>query len=89
MRNHPVIIRRPALLNYLQISRSNLYAKISKGLWPKPILLGVRSVGWLESENEQVLAAMIAGESTNDIKQLVSSLMKERKTIGRKMAGEV
>jgi prophage regulatory protein len=65
-----------------------LYAKMKAGLWPKPISLGVNSVGWVEGENEQVLGAMIAGESTDDIKQLVSSLMKERKTIGRKMAGE-
>lgn len=86
--SYPRIVRRPEVLEFLQISQSNLYDKINKGLWPKPVSLGARAVGWLENENEKVLAAMIAGESTNDIKQLVSSLMKERKTIGQKMARE-
>ena len=32
------------------LSRSTIYLNISKGLFPKNISLGVRSVGWLESE---------------------------------------
>jgi len=31
-------------------SRSSIYLMISKGLFPKPVKLGVRAVGWKESE---------------------------------------
>ena len=77
--NYPTIVRRPALLELLQISRSNLYKKIEQGLWPKPISLGSRAVAWLSSENEQVLNAMIAGQSQKEIKQLVEILENSRK----------
>lgn len=32
------------------LSRSTIYLSISKGMFPKNISLGARSVGWLESE---------------------------------------
>lgn len=75
----PKIVRRPEVLKLLQISRSNLYKKIEQGLWPKPISLGSRAVAWLSSENEQVLNAMIAGKSQEEIKQLVEILENSRK----------
>lgn len=72
------IVRRPALLELLQISRSNLYKKIEDGLWPKPIQLGARAVAWLSTENEQVVAAMISGQSQDEIRELVKRLIKDR-----------
>lgn len=75
---HSHIVRRHAVLELLQISRSNLYQKIEKGLWPAPIQLGARAVAWLSSENEQVLAAMISGQSQDEIKELVKRLIKDR-----------
>jgi prophage regulatory protein len=77
--NHPKIVRRPEVLELLCISRSNLYKKIEQGLWPKPISLGSRAVAWLSSENEQVLTSMIAGQSQEEIKQLVKTLVEARK----------
>ncbi|CCK75264.1 Phage transcriptional regulator, AlpA [Oleispira antarctica RB-8] len=77
--NHPKIVRRPAVLELLQISRSNLYSKIENGLFPKPIQLGVRAVFWLSTENEAVLAAMIQGQSQEEIKHLVKTLVEARK----------
>jgi prophage regulatory protein len=76
--NHSHIVRRHAVLELLQISRSNLYQKIEKGLWPAPIQLGARAVAWLSSENEEVLTAMIAGQSQDEIKELVKKLIKAR-----------
>ena len=32
------------------LSRSTIYSGISNGLFPRPVNLGARSVGWLESE---------------------------------------
>lgn len=77
--NYPQICRRPEVLNLLQISRSTLYQKIAQGLWPAPIQLGARAVAWLSTENEQVLSAMIAGQSQEELKQLVKTLEETRK----------
>jgi prophage regulatory protein len=79
--NHSHIVRRHAVLELLQISRSNLYQKIEKGLWPAPIQLGARAVAWLSSENEEVLTAMIAGQSQDEIKELVKRLIKDRQQL--------
>jgi prophage regulatory protein len=32
------------------LSRSSIYAYMSKGEFPKPIQLGARAVGWIEEE---------------------------------------
>ncbi len=32
------------------LSRSTIYLKVSKGHFPRPVNLGERCVGWLESE---------------------------------------
>lgn len=85
MRNFPIITRRIEVLNLLKISRSCLYNKINSGLWPAPIPLGPRAVGFLSTENEKVLAAMIAGQSEEEIKELVQSLMSARKSLYREV----
>lgn len=40
-------------------SRSSIYLKMQDGTFPKPIKLGARAVGWLESEIEEWLQARI------------------------------
>jgi prophage regulatory protein len=54
---------------------------IEKGLWTAPFNLGSRAVGWVSSENDQVIAAMISGQSQGQIKQLVQELMEQRKEL--------
>lgn len=44
------ILRLKNVLDKTGDSRSGLYLKISKNIFPKPIKLSSRSVGWLESE---------------------------------------
>lgn len=53
------ILRLPAVLNRIGISRSSFYVLIENGEFPKPINLGARSVGWLESDAEDWLSAKI------------------------------
>ena len=72
------IVRRPEVLSLLQISQSALHDRINKGIWPTPISLGARAVGWLSSENTTVLSAMIAGKTEEQIKHLVSELIAKR-----------
>ncbi|WP_434620186.1 helix-turn-helix transcriptional regulator [Tabrizicola sp. M-4] len=44
------ILRRPAVQNVTGLSRSTIYAMMAAGSFPKPIPLGLRAVGWAESE---------------------------------------
>lgn len=44
------ILRLTEVIERTGLSRSTIYLNISKGIFPKNISLGSRSVGWLESE---------------------------------------
>ncbi|MER8683953.1 AlpA family phage regulatory protein [Mesorhizobium sp. M1405] len=44
------ILRRDAVERISGLPRSTLYAKIASGEFPRPIKIGVRSVGWLEQD---------------------------------------
>ena len=46
----PLILRRPQVEARTGLSRSTLYQYIQDGLFPRPVSLGPRAVGWLESE---------------------------------------
>ena len=56
------ILRLPAVKARTGLSRSTIYLRISDGKFPKPISLGGRAVGWIESEvddwlNQQIEAS--------------------------------
>ena len=53
------ILRLPAVKARTGLARSTIYLRISEGSFPKPIRLGVRTVGWLESEIEAWLSERI------------------------------
>ena len=44
------ILRLPAILARVGLSRSTIYLRISEGRFPRPISLGGRAVGWVESD---------------------------------------
>jgi prophage regulatory protein len=44
------ILRLPIVKDLTGLSRSTIYFRIKEGTFPKPINLGSRAVGWLESE---------------------------------------
>jgi prophage regulatory protein len=46
----PLILRRPQVEARTGLSRSTLYQYIQDGLFPRPVTLGPRAVGWLESD---------------------------------------
>jgi prophage regulatory protein len=72
--------RRPEVLNIFGYSRTTLNTRINDGLALPPISLGgARAVGWLEHENNSVIAAMAAGQTQDEIKSLVTSLVEARK----------
>jgi prophage regulatory protein len=79
--NQPRILRKPDVLILTNLSKSTLYNRIKDGLWPTPISLGARAVGFVQAECDAVLNAMIAEQPPEQIKQLVSELIKQRKQI--------
>lgn len=74
------ILRLPAVKSETGASRSTIYLRIQQGLWPKPVRLGPRSVGWPASEVAAINAARIAGLHDDEIRALVTKLEAARKS---------
>ena len=74
------ILRLPEVKSFCATSRSTIYLHISEGLFPKPIHLGVRAVGWPESEIAALTAARIRGATTDEIRALVVKLEAARRS---------
>ena len=72
------ILRLPSVKAESGYSRSTIYLRISQGLWPRPVSLGARAVGWPASEVAALNAARIAGKSDGDIRALVAKLVAAR-----------
>ena len=73
------ILRLPAVKSESGLSRSTIYLRVSQGLWTKPVSLGARAVGWPSDEVEAINAARIAGDTDDDIRDLVMKLEAARK----------
>jgi len=76
------VLRLPAVLERTGYSRSGLYARISAGLFPRPIALGARAAAWPEHEIEAVIAAQIRESDDAQLRAVVSGLHAERATFG-------
>lgn len=74
------ILRLPAVKFDSGLSRSTIYLRITQGLWPKPVSLGARAVGWPANEVAAINAARIAGKSDDEIRALVAKLEAARKS---------
>ena len=72
------ILRRTTVQAESGYSRSTIYLRISEGLFPKPVRLGSRAVGWPAGEVAAVNAARIAGRSDEEIRRLVTQLHDSR-----------
>ncbi len=53
------ILRLPAVKARTGLSRSTIYLRVSEGRFPKPISLGGRAVGWVETEVDNWLQQQI------------------------------
>ena len=65
------------------IAQSTYYAWIEQGLMTPGIALGVRSVGWPQSELDQIAAARISGKTEDEIRALVQDLIAARADAGK------
>ena len=68
------ILRLPAVMFHTGLGRSTIYARIADRLWPQPVNLGARAVGWPLYEVDALNAARIAGQSNDEIRALVVKL---------------
>ena len=53
------ILRRKQVETQTGLSRSSIYQKASQGIFPQPVRLGARAVGWIESEIQAWLLAQV------------------------------
>ena len=58
-------LRLPEVLARTGLSRSTIYVRLDQGLFPRPLSLGARAVGWLESEVDEWIRERIT-ESRGD-----------------------
>jgi prophage regulatory protein len=54
------ILRLPRVIERVQLSRSNIYAKINRREFPCAIPLGARAVGWLATDIDAWIDAQAA-----------------------------
>jgi prophage regulatory protein len=54
------LLRRPAVSEKTGYSTSEIYDKMNRGEFPRPVPVGVRAVAWLQSEVEAHIAKLKA-----------------------------
>ena len=55
----PAFLRRKHVETRTGLSRSTIYQYMKDGVFPKPVLLGPRAVGWLESDVNEWIAGRV------------------------------
>src|SRR5262249_43579000 len=55
----PSVLRRKDVQALTGLSRSTIYQYVKDGAFPKPVALGPRAVGWLESEVTEWVAGRV------------------------------
>lgn len=60
------ILRLPAVKGRTGLSRSTIYFHVSNGSFPRPVSLGARAVGWVESDIEGWISRKILESRGSD-----------------------
>jgi len=66
------VLRRKA------IGRSTLYAEIQRGVFPKPVKLGARKVGWPQHEVDQMMLLYLRSPAEQQVQDFVRDLESYR-----------
>jgi prophage regulatory protein len=59
------------------LSRANIYARVARGLLPRPVKIG-KAITWPSNEIATIVAAHVKGASESEIVALVQSLHENR-----------
>jgi prophage regulatory protein len=73
-----MMYRLPEVKKRLGLSRSSIYGHINEGLFPKPIKIGSRAVGWPSEEVDTIVRARVASYHDVQIRLLVIELENKR-----------
>ena len=77
----PTILRFPSIKSETGLSRTTVHRRIHEGLFPRPVSLGAKAVGWPAAEIAALNAARIAGKSNEEVRALVQRLHADRKAV--------
>ncbi len=58
-------LRLPEVLARTGLSRSTIYVRMAQGRFPRPVSLGGRAVGWIESELDEWMREWIAASRSD------------------------
>ena len=58
-------LRLPEVLARTGLSRSTVYVRLDQGSFPRPVSLGARAVGWIESEVDEWIRERIAASRSD------------------------
>tara|TARA_R110001583_G_scaffold102172_1_gene248796 strand:- start:200 stop:463 length:264 start_codon:yes stop_codon:yes gene_type:complete len=84
MQNIQITIKRKSeVIARLGIGRSTLQSRINEGIFPPPITLGGRSIGWLEHEVNEAIAALVLNQSHSEIKNHVTKIVGRRTELAK------
>jgi len=83
----PIFFKLQEVLEYRHRSRSSHLRDVKNGMCTTAINVGPNSVAWLTTELETLRAAVIAGKSEDEIKQIVRELQDRRQKNGLKRTG--
>ena len=75
----PTILRFPSVKTEVGLSRTSIHRRIHDGLFPRPVSLGAKAVGWPAAEIAALNTARIAGKSDDEVRALVRRLHAARK----------
>ena len=59
-------LRLPEVLARTGLSRSTIYVRLDEGRFPRPVSLGGRAVGWIESEVDEWIRERIDESRVGD-----------------------
>ncbi|MBA3671862.1 MAG: AlpA family phage regulatory protein [Gemmatimonadaceae bacterium] len=65
------------------LSRATIYAQQAQGVFPPSVNVGVRAVGWIESEVDAVIVGRASGADESTLKKLVELLVSSRRPSAR------
>lgn len=66
-------------------SDASIYVSIRKGLFTTGVSIGQRSKGWPDCEVQAIIAARVAGQSEDAIRELVKNLHAQRASNFKKL----
>jgi len=66
------ILRLPEVITRVGLRRASIYQQMSQGAFPQSISLGIRAVGWLESEIDAWVANRIQARGQSPVQEAKS-----------------